>query len=257
LIETSARHYFGPRYPQAEDAIRTAWDVLSSAIPSLLAGVAQSLWNQGSAAFNFGSIILVTPIVFFYALLDWPTIAEKLDTRLPCDNADEIRALALEIDNRISAFIRGQGVVCLILAHYYAGALSLAGLDYGLLVGLLTGLAAFIPVVGWSLGTVTALALAIVEFWPNAMHVVMVAGIMLGGQALIGRAQSEDHWRGGWIALGMAHFRAADVQLFVRISRTSRCGSGFCRNRRARTFCAPQVSRVLSLPGRNNDSAGG
>ncbi len=104
------------------------------------------------------SIILVTPLVFFYALLDWPKIVEKLDSWLPRDNADEIRALALDIDNRISAFIRGQGVVCIILALYYAAALSLVGLDYGLLVGVLTGLAAFIPVVGWSLGTLTAVA---------------------------------------------------------------------------------------------------
>jgi predicted PurR-regulated permease PerM len=184
FIETSARDYFGPRYPQAESAIRTALDAFTSAIPSLLAGVAQSVWNQGSAAFNFVSIVLVTPIVFFYALLDWPKIVANLDSWLPRDNVDEIRALALEIDNRISAFIRGQGVVCIILALYYAAGLTLAGLDSGLLVGLLTGLASFIPVVGWSLGTITAVALAVVEFWPNGTHVLIVAGIMLGGQAL-------------------------------------------------------------------------
>jgi predicted PurR-regulated permease PerM len=159
-------------------------DAFTSAIPSLLAGVAQSVWNQGSAAFNFVSIVLVTPIVFFYALLDWPKIVANLDSWLPRDNVDEIRALALEIDNRISAFIRGQGVVCIILALYYAAGLTLAGLDSGLLVGLLTGLASFIPVVGWSLGTITAVALAVVEFWPNGTHVLIVAGIMLGGQAL-------------------------------------------------------------------------
>ena len=184
LIETSARDYFGPRYPQAESTIRTVFDSLSSAVPSLLAGIAQSVWNQGSAAFNFVSIILVTPIVFFYTLLDWTKIVKKLDIWLPRDNAEEIRGLALKIDNRISAFIRGQGVVCIILALYYAAALTLAGLDYGLLIGLLTGLAAFIPVVGWSLGTIAAVALAIAEFWPNTVHVLAVAGVMLGGQAL-------------------------------------------------------------------------
>ena len=69
--------------------------------------------------------MLVTPLVFFYALLDWPKMVAKLDSWLPRDNADQIRALATEIDSRVSAFIRGQGVVCIMLALFYAVALSL------------------------------------------------------------------------------------------------------------------------------------
>ncbi len=184
VIETTARDHLGPRYPEAESTVRTALDSLTSAVPSLLAGVAQSVWNQGSAAFNLVSVLLVTPIVFFYALLDWPKILAKADSWLPRDEAVQIRALAMEIDARISAFIRGQGVVCIILALYYAIALSFAGLNYGLLVGLLTGLAAFIPVVGWSLGTITAIILAIVQFWPALTPIVIIVAIMLGGAAL-------------------------------------------------------------------------
>jgi predicted PurR-regulated permease PerM len=183
LIETSARDYLGVRYPQAESTVRTALDGITTALPSLLAGVAQSVWNQGSAAFNFVSVVLVTPIVFFYALKDWPKLLDNLDSWLP-DHAAEIRALALEIDARVSAFVRGQGVVCFILALFYAAALSLAGLEYGLLVGLLTGFAAFIPVVGWSLGTLTAVGLGIAQFWPDATQVLIIVGIMLAGQAL-------------------------------------------------------------------------
>ena len=184
LIQDSAREHFGARYPQAENTVRTALDSFTSAMPSLLAGVAQSVWNQSSAAFNFVAVLLVTPIVFFYALLDWPKIVANLDSWLPRDNAGQIRALAAEIDDRVSAFIRGQGAVCLILALFYTAALSLAGLDYGLLVGLLTGLAAFIPVVGWSLGAITAISLAVVQFWPDSAQMLIVVGIMLGGAAL-------------------------------------------------------------------------
>ena len=75
----------------------------------------------------------------------------KLDSYLPRDSADQIRELAAEIDARVSAFIRGQSAVCLILAVFYAAGLSLAGLQYGLLVGSLTGLASFIPIFGWTL----------------------------------------------------------------------------------------------------------
>lgn len=184
LIETSARDHLGVKYPQVETAVRTALDGLTSAAPSLLGGLAQSLWNQGTAAFSFITLILITPVVFFYALLDWPKMVANLNSWLPRDEADQIRALAAEIDRRISAFIRGQGVVCILLAFYYAIALSFAGLNYGLLVGSLTGLAAFIPVFGWSLGAIAAVLLALVQFWPDVTPILIVLGIMLVGSAL-------------------------------------------------------------------------
>ncbi len=184
MIETSARDYLGSRYPEAEATVRSALDSFASSMPSFMAGVAQSIWNQGAAAFNFVSFVLITPIVFFYTLKDWPKIIASVDSWLPRDNAGELRALAVEINQRVSAFIRGQGAVCVLLAAFYAVALSLAGLEYGLLVGLFTGLAAFIPVVGWTLGTATAITLSILQFWPETMPILIVIGIMLAGQAL-------------------------------------------------------------------------
>ncbi|MET0640179.1 MAG: AI-2E family transporter [Hyphomicrobium sp.] len=184
LIETTAREQLGTRYPEAEATVRNAIDGFSSTVPSLLAAIAGSVWNQGSAAYNFFTVILITPVVFFYVMLDWPKIVARIDSYLPRDEADQIRGLAAEIDSRISAFIRGQGVVCILLATYYAVAYSLAGLNYGLLVGIATGLASFIPVFGWSLGAITALLLAVVQYWPDLMPIFIIVGILLVGQAL-------------------------------------------------------------------------
>ncbi len=184
FLETTAQSHLGARYPQAETAVQTALDGLSSSIPSLLASFAQSVWNQGTAAFSFIALILITPFVFFYTVLDWHMMIAKLDSWLPRDEASQIRALAAEINSRISAFIRGQGVVCIILAVYYATALSFAGLNYGLLVGSLTGLAAFIPVFGWWFGAIAATILSIVQFWPEAGPILLVLGIMVAGAAL-------------------------------------------------------------------------
>ncbi|MFA5956877.1 AI-2E family transporter [Hyphomicrobium sp.] len=184
LIETTARENLGPRYPEAETTVRNALDSFTTAVPSLLASVAQSVWSQGSAAYNFVTVILVTPVVFFYVLLDWPNIMAKADSWLPRDEAPQIRALGREIDSRISAFIRGQGVVCILLAIYYAAGFSFAGLNYGLLVGVAMGLAAFIPVFGWSLGAIAAVLLAIVQYWPEMTPILVILGILLGGQAL-------------------------------------------------------------------------
>jgi len=184
MLETGTRDYLGPRYPQAEATLRGALDAFTVSAPSLLAGVAKSLWNQGAAAFNFVSFVIITPVVFFYTLRDWPKIIAKVDSWLPRDNVHQLRALGVEINHRVSAFIRGQGAVCIILALYYAAALSFAGLEYGLLVGLFTGLSAFIPVVGWTLGAFTSISLAILQFWPDGSSILLVIAILLVGQAL-------------------------------------------------------------------------
>ena len=92
----------------------------------------------------------------------------KIDSWLPRDHAPRIRQLASDINDAVSAFIRGQGTVCFVLAVYYAVALTAAGLRYGLLVGLGTGLMSFVPFVGWALGLITATTIATVQFWPEA-----------------------------------------------------------------------------------------
>ena len=184
LLESSARDYLGDRYPQALESVNRAIAGMTDALPALAGTIAQSLWSQGMAAFNFLSLMLVTPLVAFYALLDWPKLLAKVDSWLPRSNAGQIRMLAREIDQRVSAFIRGQGVVCLVLAAFYAACLSALGLRYGLFVGLLTGLFSFIPFAGWAMGLLTATGLAIVQYWPLVTPILMVVGVFLAGQAL-------------------------------------------------------------------------
>lgn len=184
VLEQAARQHLGDRFPQAQEAASRAIAGITEALPSLAATIAQSLWSHGMAAFNFLSLMLVTPLVAFYALLDWPKLLSKVDSWLPRDHAGQIRLLAREIDSRVSAFIRGQGVVCLVLAAYYAICLSALGLRYGLLVGLLTGIFSFIPFAGWAMGLITATSIAIVQHWPEMMPILFVVGVFLGGQAL-------------------------------------------------------------------------
>ena len=71
-----------------------------------------------------------------------------------------------------------------MLAIYYSVALTAAGLRYGLLVGLGTGLLSFVPFVGWALGLITATTIAIVQFWPEVTPILNVVGIFAGAQVL-------------------------------------------------------------------------
>ncbi|MFX8612668.1 AI-2E family transporter, partial [Acinetobacter baumannii] len=86
------------------------------------------------------------------------------DEALPRDHAAVIRKLAIDINDAVAAFIRGQGAICIVLGLLYALGLSWAGINYGLLVGLTTGLLAFVPVIGWLVGLLTALSLAFVQY---------------------------------------------------------------------------------------------
>ncbi len=126
----------------------------------------------------------MTPVVVFYLLVDWHPMVAKLDGWLPRDHAPTIRRLASEINDAVSAFIRGQGTICLILGLLYAVALSAAGIRYGVLIGLATGLLAFVPYVGWALGLLAAVVAALAQAWPNLAPLLMVLGIFAAGMAL-------------------------------------------------------------------------
>jgi len=108
----------------------------------------------------------------------------RLDDALPRDHAPTIRRLASGINDAVAAFIRGQGTICLVLGLFYAIGLSWAGIDYGLLVGLTTGLLAFIPIVGWLLGLIFASGLAIVQFWPDYTPLLKAVAVLVSGIAI-------------------------------------------------------------------------
>lgn len=184
LIETWARERLGTHYPEFEAGLDRGSQTIADNWASLAGAIAGSLWSQGRALFDFLSLILVTPLVVFYVLTDWHPMLAKIDSWLPRDHAPTIRRLASDVNDAVSAFIRGQGTVCMVLAVYYAVALGATGLRYGLLVGLGTGLLSFVPFVGWALGFITATIIAIVQFWPDAVPILTVIGIFVGAQVL-------------------------------------------------------------------------
>lgn len=157
---------------------------LASSWSGVAQHVAESAWTYGRTLFNVLSLLLITPLVVFYLLVDWHPMLRKIDSWLPRDHAARIRQLGHDVNVAVGAFIRGQGLVCLILGTFYAIGLSLVGLDYGLLIGVATGLAAFVPLVGWILGTITGVTLALIQFWPQVTPVLLVFSVFLAGVAL-------------------------------------------------------------------------
>jgi predicted PurR-regulated permease PerM len=144
------------------------------------------LWSSGKALVGVFSLLIVTPVVAFYMLYDWDRMVAKVDSWLPLDHRDTIRAIFRDIDRAVAGFVRGQGTLCLILGFYYALSLTLLGVNFGLLIGLLAGLISFIPYVGSLTGIVVALAVALVQFWPDWVPLATIVAIFAAGQFLEG-----------------------------------------------------------------------
>jgi predicted PurR-regulated permease PerM len=148
-------------------------------------GFLAGIWSGGLALVNLISLVVITPIVAWYLLRDWPRMVAYVDALLPVDHAETIRAQFRLIDQRLAGFLRGQALVCLLLGIFYAVSLTLAGLNYSLIVGLLSGVLTFIPFVGATVGLVVSLAVALFQF-DDWTRIAIVAGVFMFGQFLEG-----------------------------------------------------------------------
>ncbi|MEC3861030.1 AI-2E family transporter [Mesobacterium sp. TK19101] len=142
--------------------------------------------TSAASIINIVMLFVIVPVVAVYLLLDWDRMVARIDDLLPRDHAPIIRKLASDIDNTLASFIRGMGTVCLILGTYYAVALMLVGLQFGLVVGFIAGLITFIPYVGALLGGALAIGLGLFQFWGDWVSLGLVAGIFMLGQVLEG-----------------------------------------------------------------------
>lgn len=149
------------------------------------AGVLQGVLTSSVAILNILSLVIVTPIVTFFLLRDWELIVADVDSYVPRSALETVRRQARIIDDTLIGFIHGQALVSLILAVYYGTALTLAGLDSGLALGLLIGVLAIVPILGAATGFVLALGFAASQYgtWSE---IAIVCGIFAFGQTAEG-----------------------------------------------------------------------
>ena len=164
-------------------------DLLNQA-SGYVTGLAASVWERGRALFSILSLIVITPVVAFYLICDWDGMVAAIDRLIPLPQRDTVRGLFKEIDYTISAYVRGQSGVCLILGLYYVVGLTLVGLRFGLLIGVVAGLISFIPYVGSLTAIVLSLAVALAQFFPEWSSILIVLAVVLLGQFLEGNVLS-------------------------------------------------------------------
>ena len=187
LFETNAPQWLkdavneSAQMPDGESAAKIA-----AAAAGWLAGLLRSIISGSMALFNVLSLLVITPIVLFYMLNDWDRMVALIDGWLPRDHAETVRGIARDIDTAMAGFIRGQGTVALFLGAFYATGLILAGLNFGLLIGLSAGVLSFIPYIGTFIGGALAIGMALIQFLPDWQYVLLIAAIFAAGQFIEG-----------------------------------------------------------------------
>ncbi|WP_439532403.1 AI-2E family transporter [Polymorphobacter sp.] len=140
---------------------------------------------SGSLAFvNVLNFLVVTPIVAFYLLRDWAGILRQVESWWPRRNLPEFHKIVRDADTALGGFVRGQSMVCLVLAVFYAIGWSLVGLDYALVLGVLAGVFGFVPFLGVIVAVALSLMVAIGQFGLDWVQLLLVFGVFQVGQIL-------------------------------------------------------------------------
>lgn len=177
--------FVNERFPQAlqpDSAISQTLQAIGEQVQSKGGELLQSALSSAAGLVNVVVLLVIVPVVAFYLLLDWDNMIAKVDELLPRDHAPVIRRLAGEVDKTLAGFVRGMGTVCLILGTYYAVALMIVGLQFGLVVGAIAGLITFIPYVGALVGGALAIGLGLFQFWGDWVSIGLVGLIFVIGQ---------------------------------------------------------------------------
>ena len=208
----------------------------------------QSLWSGGRSLVSLFSLVVVTPVVAFYLVYDWHRMIRTADSWVPVNQRETVRQLAREIDAAISGFVRGQTAVCLILGSFYAVALTLSGLNFGLLIGLISGR-----------DHLHSLCRLDDRLDPRARRRgrAVLAGLQFdsdGARHFPGRPVRRGQFAGAQArrrerrpASGLADFRAARLRLSVRLRRPDGRGAARRHHRRARALCVAALPAKLAL----------
>ena len=146
----------------------------------------ESVWKSLIASAKFGGTTVLTwawnliliPVVLFYLLKDWHIILRKLRDMIPRRWVAKAVHFAKEVNGMLAQYLRGQLLVMVILSTYYSIALTLAGYNVALPVGIVTGMLAFIPYIGICVGLSLAITATLLQF--TGMHAWITLGIIYG-----------------------------------------------------------------------------
>jgi predicted PurR-regulated permease PerM len=188
-----ANDLLGPRLREMGVKVRLDSAGIKTLVSQQMATSGDEIWTAvlasvrvgGTAVLGWIATLVLVPVLLFYLLLDWNQMMARIASAVPRRFIGATMSMAREVDTLLAQYLRGQLLVMLVLAVYYSAALSIAGFDVALPVGILTGLLVFIPYLGFGLGLVLALIAAVLQFtdWSGLIAVAVIYG---AGQVIEG-----------------------------------------------------------------------
>ncbi|MCD0187518.1 chloramphenicol efflux transporter CxpE [Acinetobacter sp. PW68] len=154
----------------------------ADSIQAMALRVAQS----GLNFIQIGGTVVLIPIIAFYFLLDWQRMLDSLRRLIPRPYEQSTLAVVQECHSVLGAFVKGQFLVMILLGVVYATGLQLIGLEVGLIIGMVAGLASIIPYLGFAVGIVAAIIATFLQFGIDWMQLVLVLVVFMIGQAVEG-----------------------------------------------------------------------
>lgn len=172
--------------PEDSDVVDDALSLAGEQAGETGSMLLRALFSGGQAVLNAIGLLVIAPIVAVYLLLDWQRMVRTVDRWLPRAQAPVVRRIAGDMNRALGGFLRGQLTVMLILGIFYAVALTVVGMPFGLLVGLIAGLLCFIPIVGAWVGGVLFFLVALVGLWGDPVRIALVGAVFFIGQLVEG-----------------------------------------------------------------------
>ncbi len=133
-------------------------------ISNYVVSIFDNFWIYTKATMGFLILIFLVPIISFHLLISWPDLIASIDSLLPKKYKNRIVKTLDEIDSLISAYVRGQLNICLILTFYYSLVLSFIGLEFSILLGILSGFLLIIPFIGTLISISVSLLITYLTF---------------------------------------------------------------------------------------------
>ncbi len=154
----------------------------ADSIQAMVLKVAQS----GLNFIQIGGTVVLIPIIAFYFLLDWDRMLDSFRRLIPRPYEQSTMLIVQECHSVLGAFVKGQFLVMFLLGVVYASGLQLIGLEVGLIIGMVAGLASIIPYLGFAVGIVAAIIATLFQFGMDWMQLILVVVVFMIGQAVEG-----------------------------------------------------------------------
>ena len=135
----------------------------ASGVVNTIGGFVQKMISGTSSVATFFVNIIMVSIISFYLLLDFDRFHSWVRLFIPKAFEKDIVKIMKRIDKAIGAFLRGQLLICLGIGIMTAIGLTILGVDYAILIGIVAGVCNIIPYLGPVMGATPAILVTMMD----------------------------------------------------------------------------------------------